>query len=223
MKNKYLIFSILFFVLFIIFLVLLCLIDRCAIGPNNSVVGLATFNKWFSNLIGCNMPLYNITDWGGILSIVTALIYAIVGLLQWIKRKSIKKVDVSILILGGFYILIFAIYMLFNLVVINYRPVLINGYLEPSFPSSTTLMSITFMILSIYQTNRLINNKNLKKVINILSITIMLFLVIGRIISGVHWITDIIASTLLSIAIVLLYFYLCSFTNENNNTKVVVK
>lgn len=223
MKRKYLITSIVCFTLFIILAILLIFVDKTPIGPNNSSVGLSKLNGWVSELIGVNFTLYNITDWGGILPILTAICYAILGLIQWIKRKSIKNVDKSILVLGIFYLLIFGIYMIFNYVVINYRPVLINGYLEPSFPSSTTLMSITFMMLSIYQTNRLIHNKKLQSFIKLISIAVMLFLVIGRIISGVHWITDIIASIVLSIAIVNLYYFICSILTNATTVKTLEK
>lgn len=207
MKKLYI--SFLFLGLFIGFTLCVWLCDRAPIGPNGSIVGFSTLNKWFSNTIGFNMILYEITDWAGILPIATAIIYGFIGLYQWIKRKKTKNVDSNILLLGGFYLLIFAIYMLFNYVVINYRPLLINGYLEPSFPSSTTLMSITFIMLSNYQINVYIKNKKAKGILSVLSIIFMLFLVVGRIISGVHWITDIIGSILLSISILLIYQFLC--------------
>lgn len=207
MKKLYV--SFLFLVLFIGFTLCVWLCDRAPIGPNGSIVGFSTLNKWFSSTIGFNMILYKITDWAGILPVATAIIYGFIGLYQWIKRKKIKNVDSNILLLGGFYLLIFAIYMLFNYVVINYRPLLINGYLEPSFPSSTTLMSITFIMLSNYQINVYIKNKKTKGILSVLSIIFMLFLVVGRIISGVHWITDIIASILLSISILFIYQFLC--------------
>jgi len=208
MKKLYI--SFLFLGLFIGFTLCVWLCDRAPIGPNGSIVGFSTLNKWFSSTIGFNMILYEITDWAGILPVATAIIYGFIGLYQWIKRKKIKNVDTNILLLGGFYLLIFAIYMLFNYVVINYRPLLINGYLEPSFPSSTTLMSITFIMLSNYQINVYIKNKKAKGILSVLSIIFMLFLVVGRIISGVHWITDIIASILLSISILFIYQFLCN-------------
>ena len=73
------------------------------------------------------MWLYTVTDWLGLVPIAFCLGFAIFGLAQWIKRKSLLKVDLSILALGGFYLLVMATYVLFEYVVINYRPVLIYG------------------------------------------------------------------------------------------------
>ena len=221
-KNKDLILAGAFFGAFLIFTILVAMVDRSAIGPNGSIVGLSSMNKWFADIIGCNMMLYKVTDWVSILAVVTAVIYAVIGIMQWIKRKKLAKVDSSILILGVFYIAIFVIYVMFNYVVLNYRPVLINGNLEPSFPSSTTLMSITFLMFSNYQSDRFLKNKNLKLTAKISSTLLMLFLVVGRIISGVHWFSDIIASVLLSLAIVFLYYYLCKVFEEKKSKKTVL-
>ena len=208
-KNKNLILSIVFFSLFVVFMILVAVVDRQAIGPNNSIVGFATLNKWFANLVGVHMFLYTITDWASILPTATALVFAVIGAIQLIKRKKLTKVDSSILILAGFYFVDLIIYLFFNKVVINYRPVLIDGLLEPSFPSSTTLLSLTFMMFSIYQTDRLIKNKPARILVKVASIALMLFLVVGRVIAGVHWITDIIASLFLSLGLIFLYYYLC--------------
>lgn len=207
-KNRNLIISLVCFALFIFFTIIVRFVDRRPLGPNSSLIGLATVNVWFSELIGSNMMLYKITDFVSILPILTALVFAGVGVYQWATRKKLSKVDKSIWILGCFYIALFAIYMIFNFVVINSRPVLIDGYLEPSYPSSTTLLSITFMLFAIYQSNRLLSNQKLKTSIEIGSWVLMLFLIIGRVISGVHWLSDILASIILSIAIVYLYYYL---------------
>lgn len=221
-KNKDLILAGTFFGAFLIFTILVATVDRSAIGPNGSIVGLSSMNKWFADIVGCNMALYKITDWVSVLAVVTAAFYAIIGIMQWIKRKKLAKVDSSILILGVFYVAIFVIYVIFNHVVLNYRPVLIDGNLEPSFPSSTTLMSITFLMFSNYQSDRMLKNKNLKLTAKISSTLLMLFLVVGRIISGVHWLSDIIASIFLSLALVFLYYYLCKVFEEKKSKKTVL-
>ena len=123
---------------FVLWTVLVCFVDVRAIGPRQSSVGFATLNGYIHNLTGVNMSLYVITDWLGLVPIGVAFGFAVLGLVQWIKRKSLLKVDRSILALGGFYIVVMAVYILFEIVVINYRPTLIDGYLEASYPSSTT-------------------------------------------------------------------------------------
>ncbi len=192
---------------FILWTILICCVDVSPIGPNNSHVGFATLNSFIHTLTGVNMTLYVITDWLGLVPIFTALCFAVLGLVQLIKRKSILKVDRSIIALGVFYIAVIAVYFLFEYVVINYRPVLINGYLEASYPSSTTMLTITVMITAIIQLRSRINAKTLKNVITLIISLFTAFMVIGRILSGVHWITDIIGGILISIGLICVYYY----------------
>lgn len=181
-------------------------VDVRQIGPQGSCVGFATINGWFHKLTGVNMTLYNITDWLGIVPIVFSFGFAILGLIQWIKRKNILKVDRDILVLGVFYIITIAAYILFEYVVINRRPVLINGYLEASYPSSTTLLVLCVMPTAMMQFNGRIKRRGLSHFISLAIIGFIIFMVIGRLISGVHWITDIIGGMLLSSGLVTMYY-----------------
>ena len=130
---------------FVLWTVLVCLVDVQAIGTEGSSVGFGTLNGYVHDLTGVNMSLYVITDWLGLVPIGIAFGFAVLGLVQLIKRKSLLKVDRSILVLGGFYIVVMAVYILFETVVINYRPTLIDGYLEASYPSSTTMLVMCVM------------------------------------------------------------------------------
>ena len=160
-QNKIFCTAIIFLSLFIAWTVLLKFVDLKPIGPDNSTVGLATINGYFQSLTGVNMALYTITDWLGLIPIFICLIFGVIGLLEWINRKSLLKVDFEILTLGGFYILVIMLFLLFEKVVINYRPVLINGVLEASYPSSTTLLTMCVMPTAIIQFKRLIKKQNL--------------------------------------------------------------
>jgi undecaprenyl-diphosphatase len=152
------------------------------------------------------MTLYSITDWLGLVPIAFVLGFGFLGLFQWLKRKHIKNVDYSIFVLGGFYIVVMAVYILFEYVVINYRPVLINGYLEVSYPSSTTLLVMCVIPTAIMQLKSRIKNTLLNRCVCFSLTTFIIFMVVGRIISGVHWITDIIGGALLSAGLVMLYY-----------------
>ena len=197
--------SIALFIAFALWTALICIVDVSPIGPNNSMVGFATLNKAVHSLTGVNMTLYVITDWLGLVPIITAFCFAVLGLIQLIKRKSILRVDRSIIALGIFYIAVITTYILFEYVVINYRPVLINGYLEASYPSSTTMLTLTVMITAIMQLQDRIKNNALKNAITLIIALFTAFMVIGRILSGVHWITDIIGGALISAALITLY------------------
>ena len=189
--------------------VLIRFVDVREIGPLESSVGFATVNGLFHNLTGVHMSLYHITDWLGLVPIGFVVGFAVLGLAQWIKRKSFLKVDASILVLGGFYIVVMAAYLLFEEIAVNYRPVLINGYLEASYPSSTTMLVLCVMLTSVMQFNERIKKPTMKRSIRYALIGFTAFMVVGRLLSGVHWLTDIIGGAMLSAGLVLLYRYAC--------------
>jgi undecaprenyl-diphosphatase len=205
-QNKSFYTAIIFLVSFTVWTILLKYVDLKPIGPDNSTVGFATINGYFHRLTGTNMTLYTITDWLGLVPIFVALFFGVIGLVEWIKRKSILKVDFGILTLGSFYIVVMLVYILFEKVVINYRPVLINGYLEVSYPSSTTLLCMCVMPTAIIQFKRLIKSKFLSQSVTFSIVIFTAFMVIGRLLSGVHWLSDIIGGILLSAGLVTLYY-----------------
>lgn len=140
-----------FLAAFVLWTVLVSFVDVRAIGPNGSSVGFAALNGYVHKFTGVNFHLYTITDWLGLVTIGVAFGVAMLGLAQWIKRKSLLKVDRSLLVLGGFYVVVLVAYIFFEIVVINYRPVLIDGYLEASYPSSTTMLVMCVMPAAMMQ------------------------------------------------------------------------
>ena len=180
-------------------------IDVQPIGPQGSTVGFATLNSIIHTRTGVHMQLYTITDWLGLVPVAFGFGFAMLGLAQWIKRKSILKVDRSILILGAFYIVTLTAYLFFESYVINYRPVLIAGFLEASYPSSTTLLVLCVMPTAIMQLRGRIRNHALRKAVTSAITSFIVFMVIGRLVSGVHWLTDIIGGILLSAGLVMIY------------------
>ena len=190
---------------FLLWTVAIQFVDVDAIGPQESSVGLATINQFVHNLTGVHMPLYTITDWLGLVPLMFVMGFGTLGLVQWIKRKNLLKVDYSILVLGEFYIVVMAAYILFEVFVINYRPVLISGYLEASYPSSTTMLVMCVMPTVIMQLNTRIKSDVLKRCVSSAITIFVVFMVIGRLVSGVHWFSDIVGGALLSAGLVLMY------------------
>ncbi len=190
---------------FVLWTVLVSYVDVRAIGQNASSVGFATLNGYVHNLTGVNMFLYTITDWLGLVPIGVAFGFAVLGLVQWVGRKSLFKVDRSILALGGFYIIVLAMYIFFEIVVINYRPVLIDGYLEASYPSSTTMLVMCVMPTAMMQLHARIKSDVFRRCVLISIAAFTAFMVIGRLASGVHWLTDIIGGALVSAGLVITY------------------
>ena len=180
-------------------------IDVQTIGPQGSSVGFATLNGFVHNLTGVHMSLYTITDWLGLVPLAFVMGFALLGLVQWIKRKHLLRVDYNILALGGFYIVVMVAYVFFEVFVVNYRPVLFGGILEASYPSSTTMLVMCVMPTAIMQFNARIKNNILKRFVASAITAFVVFMVIGRLLSGVHWFTDIIGGALLSAGLVLMY------------------
>lgn len=180
-------------------------VDVWAIGPMDSSIGLAAMNGFVHGLTGVHFALYTITDWLGLVPVAVGFGFAVLGLVQWIRRKSILKVDFSLLALGGFYLLVLAAYLFFESHVVNYRPVLIGGYLEASYPSSTTMMALCVMPTAAMQLNGRVKAAAARKLISAVTGLFTAFMVIGRLISGVHWFSDIVGGMLLSAALVMFY------------------
>ena len=152
------------------------------------------------------MSLYTITDWLGLIPICFIMGFGILGLCEWIKRRNPFRVDYSLLTLGGFYIVVMAAYILFEIFVVNYRPILINGILEASYPSSTTMLVMCVMPTAIMQLNDRIKNRGLSRCCSWALCAFTAFMVIGRLLSGVHWVSDIIGGAILSGGLVLTYY-----------------
>lgn len=205
------------FLLFSIFTVIVTTVDVKPIGPEQSYVGLASLNQFVFELFGVNLLWYTITDWLGVVAILFAFGFAALGLIQLIKRKSLLKVDLSILILGAFYVLVIAFYLIFENVIINYRPIILHTSLEASYPSSHTMIVICIMATAMLQFHRLLaKHRTWLVVLDCISVLLIVVTIGGRLISGVHWFTDIVAGIILSSALVMLYYSVITHTEQRN-------
>ena len=195
-------------VLFVVWTVLVKMVDVEPIGPNGSSVGFATLNGFVHELLGVHMALYDITDWLSIIPLLFIFAFAVLGVVQLVKRKSIFKVDNSILILGGFYAVVMAVLVMFEFLAVNYRPVLINGVLEASYPSSTTLLVMCVLPTTVMQLKSRIKNQMCGNAVAVFLYIFTVFMVTARLISGVHWFTDIIGGAVFSAGLVMIYYSL---------------
>lgn len=187
-----------------------CLVDVQPIGPLDSPVGFAGINLAFHRWCGVHLPLYILTDWLSLIPAIVCAGFGTLGLCQWIRRKRLLSVDRDLLVLGGFYVLVMAAYLLFELFPVNFRPVLISGVLEASYPSSTTLLVLCVMPTASMQLRSRIHNRMLRRFILFCIHVFTGFMIAARLLSGVHWLSDIIGGALLSVGLILLYAYVSS-------------
>lgn len=151
------------------------------------------------------MTIYTITDWLGLVPLCICMIFGGIGFIKLVKRRNLFKVDYDITFLWIYYVMVILGYLAFEMIPINYRPILIEEIMEASYPSSTTLLVLSVIPTLIYQVNRRLENAIAKKVISILAISFSAFMVIGRLVSGVHWFTDIVGSIVLSASLFSIY------------------
>lgn len=218
MKTKVkrtLLISILFLLAFAIWTVLIQTIDVRPVGVNSTDIGFSYLNTCFHSFTGVDFMLYNITDWLGLVPLAVCMVFGIWGFIQFIKRKSLFKVDADIIILGVYYVIVILCYFVFEMIPINYRPVLINGFMEASYPSSTTLLVLSVMPTLIFQLKHRMKNIKLQRIVTVISLLFCVFMVVGRLVSGVHWLSDIIGSVLLSAGLFYAYKSACLLRRFN--------
>ena len=216
MKKKNIILTSILFVLFGVYTYVVKTINVKAIGPNKSKVGLATFNGWFSKVIGSNMKIYKVTEYLGYVLLLIVVVFAVIGIVQLIKRKSLLKVDREIVALGILYVLMLAVYAAFEKIIINYRPILIDKVLEASYPSSHTVLAMCVATSFAMVADKYFGKAS--KFLKVIVLVLLTLVIAGRIISGVHWATDILGGVLISTALISVFNMIID-VNKKKKTK----
>ena len=213
MKHRKLLTAGIGLLLTVILIALVRLVDVAPIGADGTCIGLSHLNQFVFDLFGVNMLWYNITDWLGVAAVLTGFVFAVTGLVQLIKRRSLLKVDREILSLGGLYIVVIGLYLFFENVIVNYRPIIMpdNTRPEASFPSSHTMLVCVIMGSAAMLINRYIRNKPLNRILRAVCYVIIGVTVVGRLIAGVHWFTDILGGILISVTLLSLYEEVISY------------
>lgn len=194
---------------FLVWTYLLTVCDVRPIGPGGSSVGFAAMNGAFHDLTGVSLSLYTLTDWLGLVPVAVALCFAVLGLVLLVRR-GLRGVDRYLFFLGAHYLLVAAAYLFFEAVPFNYRPVLIDGYLEASYPSSTTLLVLCVIPTAALDLCPRIRAASVRRALAVAAALFSAFMVAGRLLSGVHWLSDIVGGLFLSAALVLLYAAVCA-------------
>ena len=206
------------FLLFIVFTILVKTVDVAvpSFDGTSPEVGFMHLNAAAHEALGVSTLWYDISDVMGLFVLLAVGVFALLGLLQWIKRKNLLKVDASILLLGVFFVLVAVFYVLFEVIVINYRPIMVEGVWEASYPSSHTMLVCCVMGASVFAVSRLCAVKKWNVIYGAFSSVVILVTVVGRLLSGVHWLTDIMGGVLLSAALVMLYVSVLTYVEFKN-------
>lgn len=205
------------FLAFFIFTALVKTVDVRPIGPQGSSVGFAAVNQFFFEQLGTSRLWYVVTSWLGFAAVLVIFTFAILGLVQLIRRRSLQKVDGRILLLGGFYFVVLIVYAVFEFVVVNYRPVILTQELEASYPSSHTMLIVCVMATAMMQFHHYLKGKKALLAVGDLAAALVIAVtVVGRLLSGVHWFTDIAGSLILSSALVMLYAAVLKYIEQKD-------
>lgn len=203
--NKRLMYFGVFLCVALLFTLLVKVVDVRAIGPKGTSVGFSHINGFFHKLSGVNMILYDITDFLGIVSILVVVYFAFKGFMQLVREKSLFKVDKYIIALGVLYGVVMATYVVFEVLIINYRPIIMPGEIEveASFPSShTMLICVVLGSAAIVWSKVWEGNETLRKCLVYACYFCIGFTIAGRLFSGVHWFTDILGGVFYSLAMI---------------------
>ena len=199
--------SYIFASLFIFFSLWIRLFDVQPVGPEGSSIGFAGLNVAVHELFGMHLFWYKLTQLLGVAAIAVAAVFAVVGFIQLVQRKSLLKVDKKILMLGVIYILVILLYVLFEKIPFNYRPVVLDPAegLEPSYPSTHTMIILTIFGTAISVIGDYLKNAKLVLLLKIICLVIMAVTIVGRLICGVHWFTDIAGGVIISLFFINLF------------------
>ncbi|MBQ6382661.1 MAG: phosphatase PAP2 family protein [Clostridia bacterium] len=222
MKKYSLVWSCVFFILFFVLIVLVRAVDVAPVGPADTSVGLSSVNLAVHSGVGMHSALYKLTQITGYLAILLAACFAAFGGFQLIQSRSVRKVDGCLLRLAALYAAVLVIYVLFEKVIVNYRPVLMEGETVPeaSFPSSHTMLACTIYLSASMILDRYVKNPRLAVVLRALCVALAVITVLGRFASGVHWFTDILGGVLISGALLCCFSaFLPAAESENDVTR----
>ncbi len=220
MNRKKLVNSLIILAVTVVFTVLVMMLDKAPVGPYSTEIGFSTVNDYVSGLFPFNSFFYTLTKIIGYVSLLGGGAFAVVGIYQLFTRKSLRKVDRLIYCLGGLYLVLGAVYFAFEKIVINYRPILLEGetYPAPSYPSSHTMLATVILWSIILVIDSYVKNIKYANAIKLVCFVLMTVNVVCRLASGVHWLTDIIGGILVS-ATLISFFDVIAFKSDTPEEK----
>jgi len=199
--NLYFVLGLSFLFIFILTIILLNF-DKAVIATNGYEVGMSHVN---------NLVKYEYKSWADkisdvlfYLTFIVPLLAVALGIYQLVKEKSLKKVDLVIIIFGVFLILAIIVWLLFDHAIkINIRP---THEIKGSFPSTHVFLTTFFVLTCHGYLCYKYDNKLIKYLSLIIAIVIIIIMTIFRVIAGVHYITDVFGGVVIGITFYYLTF-----------------
>lgn len=135
-------------------------------------------------------------QWGMITDVIVAsaiavvVVFACLGLYQWVSRKSLKKVDPQLLWMPLPLAIMAVVYFIFEkLIVLNVRP---NGSGEPSFPSTHVMITATVFFITMLIIPKYVKQKSLRIILEVIMVIMIILICIGRVLANMHWPIDVV-------------------------------
>lgn len=200
-NKKLVCISAVLFALFVIFTILAKVCDVGPLGAGGGAVGFSHINSAFNARFPQSRLCYKITQYLGYACVLVAAMNAMVALFDLIRTKSLKKMDRTYLATMVLYAAVVCFYVFFEVVVINVRPT----EPEASYPSSHTMLAICVLYSQTILFRRVERGILVKKALTVLCWIAMFSMAALRLLSGVHWLTDIMGAVLLSASLLTCY------------------
>ena len=176
------------------------LIDVKLYSVTNSYIGLYSINKLFVftyNISNINIFFEIISNFLFIFCLIIILLKLSFIFYEYVKNKKVSKTNINFLI---HFILMILIWIIFDkIIIINYRPILINNKLEGAFPSTHVMVSTFTLLFFAY------NQKNKKIIFYIIITSLIILQSISRILLQMHWFTDVLGGLLIGTLLFLTY------------------
>lgn len=191
----------------VVFTVLVKTVDLGFVSNTDSAIGFASINLSFNSKFGFNPLLYKVSEYLGYSVFVIVAFFALLGIRELVKNKSLLKVDSDLYALAITYIFTLVVYFVFDkLLVINLRPLIMSGEMvaEPSFPSSHTLLAVVVCGTAIAECGK-VKKSGLRIILTLILSLLMAATVLTRLFSGVHWVTDIVGGVLWGEALMMVF------------------
>ena len=195
---------------FVALTICLLFVDVRAAGESGAEVGFATINQKVWQAIGQSAAALTVSEVCGLCMIAAVGAFGVTGLVQVIRRKGFLRADKELYVMAGGLVLLAAAYVFFEIFVVNCRPVLDEGELAASYPSSHAMLATAVAGMGMaYLHSRQRKGVLINVLIGLLN-GVSVATVACRLLGGVHWLSDIVGGVLLGMVIVYAYRAVCS-------------